>query len=137
MDADYPAAHSMDTTWFAVDAKGQVAMFFTGDNGPLPQRFGGDLQDALHTLYWPDDPDALHWSEDLAREVGLYYYDFPDQWFHPVGPYVRVVVPARPLHVDQLPPALRQQCRIVVFEQVDFAAAEHVQPTEFFPCTYW
>jgi len=31
-----PAAHSMDTTWFAVDADGYVGVFDTGEDGGLP-----------------------------------------------------------------------------------------------------
>jgi hypothetical protein len=34
---DYPAAHSMDTYWFAVDADGNVAMFDTGEGGAVPE----------------------------------------------------------------------------------------------------
>jgi hypothetical protein len=33
---DYPAAHSMDTEWFAVDREGNVAMFDTGECGQVP-----------------------------------------------------------------------------------------------------
>lgn len=33
---DYPAAHSMDSTWFAVDADGEVAVFDTGEGGCAP-----------------------------------------------------------------------------------------------------
>jgi len=33
---DHPAAHSMDSTWFAVDDDGQVAVFDTGEGGALP-----------------------------------------------------------------------------------------------------
>ena len=33
---DYPAAHSMDTMWFAVDADGHVAAFDTGEGGGVP-----------------------------------------------------------------------------------------------------
>ena len=36
MEPDYPAAHSMDTTFFAVDADGRVAIFTTGENGHVP-----------------------------------------------------------------------------------------------------
>ena len=35
-DCDYPAAHSMDTTWFAVDRDGFVAMLVTNEEGALP-----------------------------------------------------------------------------------------------------
>ncbi len=33
---DYPAAHSMDSAWFAVDADGNIARFDTGENGAVP-----------------------------------------------------------------------------------------------------
>ncbi|MFO0928265.1 MAG: hypothetical protein U0736_14705 [Gemmataceae bacterium] len=43
MDADYPAAHSMDTVWFAVDADGHVAVFRTGEAGAVPlEAYAGD-----------------------------------------------------------------------------------------------
>ncbi len=34
---DYPAAHSMDTTWFAVDRDGHVAAFESGEAGAVPK----------------------------------------------------------------------------------------------------
>lgn len=36
---DYPAAHSMDTTWFAVDQDGHVGIFESGENGAVPKQF--------------------------------------------------------------------------------------------------
>jgi hypothetical protein len=33
---DFPAAHSMDTEWFAVDEAGRVVRFYTWENGALP-----------------------------------------------------------------------------------------------------
>jgi hypothetical protein len=33
---DFPAAHSMDTTWFAVDRDGRVAAFDSGEAGAVP-----------------------------------------------------------------------------------------------------
>ncbi len=33
---DFPAAHSMDTTWFAVDRDGRVAAFESGEAGAVP-----------------------------------------------------------------------------------------------------
>ncbi len=35
-NADFPAAHSMDTTWYAVDADGVVAVFDSGEAGAVP-----------------------------------------------------------------------------------------------------
>lgn len=40
--ADFPAAHSMDTDWFAVDADGNVGMFNSCEGGAVP-RFNEDF----------------------------------------------------------------------------------------------
>ena len=44
---DFPAAHSMDTTWFAIDRDGHVAVFETGEAGCVPTDgyLGEDLPD--------------------------------------------------------------------------------------------
>ena len=34
--ADHPAAHSMDTHWFAVDSQGRVGVFDSGEDGAVP-----------------------------------------------------------------------------------------------------
>lgn len=34
---DFPAAHSMDTEWFAVDANGNLAIFDSGEGGAVPE----------------------------------------------------------------------------------------------------
>jgi len=46
-EGDFPAAHSMDSAWFAVDADGHVASFDTGENGAVPYGAapgGGNLE---------------------------------------------------------------------------------------------
>src|SRR4051812_19830180 len=52
MDADFPAAHSMDTMWFAVDKDGRVACFDSGEAGAVPTNaFAGDpAYEALRRL---------------------------------------------------------------------------------------
>jgi hypothetical protein len=43
MEADFPAAHSMDTVWFAIDRDGHVACFDSGEAGAVPsEAFAGD-----------------------------------------------------------------------------------------------
>lgn len=37
MNENYPAAHSMDTDWFAVDEDGHVALFDSGEPGAVPK----------------------------------------------------------------------------------------------------
>lgn len=44
MDADFPAAHSMDAAWYAVDKCGHVARFDTGEAGAVPE-FAGDPEE--------------------------------------------------------------------------------------------
>jgi hypothetical protein len=39
---DIPAAHSMDTEWFAIDADGHVGVFVTGEDGAVPETFTGE-----------------------------------------------------------------------------------------------
>jgi hypothetical protein len=41
MDIDYSAAHSMDSTWFAVDKNGNVAVFETCEGGAMPENAAG------------------------------------------------------------------------------------------------
>jgi hypothetical protein len=36
---DYPAAHSMDTNWFAVDADGNIGYFDSGEGGAVPTSY--------------------------------------------------------------------------------------------------
>jgi hypothetical protein len=36
MDADFPAAHSMDSCWFGVDKDGRIGFFDTGEAGARP-----------------------------------------------------------------------------------------------------
>lgn len=57
-DRDFPAAHSMDTSWFAIDADGVVAHFDTGEDGALP----------IHAAHGPgaDDPSFDHEALEVA-----------------------------------------------------------------------
>ena len=43
MNTDFPAAHSMDTTWFAVDRDGHVGYFDSGEAGAVP--LAGEVED--------------------------------------------------------------------------------------------
>lgn len=58
-DVDYPAAHSMDTDWFALDQHGNVGLFSTSDWGavPLNANISEDLLSVLRVAclsaaYW-------------------------------------------------------------------------------------
>ena len=77
--SEFSAAHSMDTTWFAVDADGCVGVFDTSEGGALPNAAAsgggaGDpsfdtfpLEAALLAAALVDDPELLaEWRTEPA-----------------------------------------------------------------------
>jgi hypothetical protein len=136
---DYPAAHSMDTHWFAVDERGQVAVFATGEDGHVPKMASGDDGDLfrLASLYRAaEDKDEDRVEEQDAELLGMYFYDYSYGIFEPIEAYRRSQVPKVPLHIDQLPPDFRAMCISVKFP-FRFDETDTVQPLESFPCVYW
>lgn len=61
--ADYPAAHSTDTWWFAVDRDGHVAFFDSGEEGCVPNQVyelgEGDGLEELSAYADPREPGEL------------------------------------------------------------------------------
>jgi hypothetical protein len=225
MKADFPAAHSMDTTWFAVDRDGHVASFSSGEAGAVPSQAAAaeGTGEALHQLaqtlphggvvydlqgrFLPGGRAAsfdhmgtlglnypllmfLESAEPLQEEIaagravpvsanegvaflltgvsgatlqrlhdsgacracsyhfnldadgpsleelGLYNYrHLTENWIS--GPYGRQQLPTQPLHVDQLPPALRNQLKQIRFDTLSFGDTPHIQPVEHTPCESW
>jgi len=226
MDADFPAAHSMDSAWFAVDRDGHVAYFSTHEAGAMPEvGVAGDsayeLLDRLaaagppagEVIYDPrghempsgkpaglaglplmaqeypllmfvsslaplqsdieagratpvrategyavvlprltaeqarrlqDSGVVRSWTFHFPREgdradpptMGLFEYGhLCENWIS--GPYGRERIPARPLHIDQLPPGLRQSLKEATLPDVSFAETVHIQPAEHWPCGSW
>jgi hypothetical protein len=217
MENDFPAAHSMDAVWFAVDDEGHIGRFFSSESGAVPLQaadVSGRQQEQLvqmlprgqavedlkgrliadkgkpsHCSYaLPDDPllmfvnsadglrseieagratqvqaldglafillgtsreeyDRLHaagvcrgcfWGtlpnsqEPSPAEVGL--FSFQHAGSNDLSyPYVRQSVPAKPLHVDQLPPQLRKAVKRVVLP-LRFTDTLRIQPVELVPC---
>jgi hypothetical protein len=76
MDADFPAAHSMDTCWFAVDRDGHVGYFDTGEAGARP----------FDALFEEDPSDVLEELQQLTPR-GEVVYHLPG--FLPPGPLGR------------------------------------------------
>jgi hypothetical protein len=65
------AAHSMDTSWFAVDDEGHVAVFDSGEAGAVPEVFlethGHQYDtDELHELLLEGDPRPIYDVSDLC-----------------------------------------------------------------------
>lgn len=121
MDTDFPAAHSMDTAWYAVDRDGHVGIFVTGSEGALPEAAAA-----------ADDESLPRLPSEFQGALFVYSYETEDTFF--VYPYERRGVPPEPVHIDQLPPQLREAYGRLRLDSVSFAEAEHVQPWEFGPC---
>lgn len=45
---DWPAAHSMDTAWYAVDADGNIGRFETGEAGAMPHEAANEAEGAFN-----------------------------------------------------------------------------------------
>jgi hypothetical protein len=66
---------------------------------------------------------------------GFYQYSHTcENWIS--GPYGRIGVPANPVHVDQLPPQLRNNLKSVTFD-VSFAETPYIQPAADHQCASW
>ncbi len=223
MELDYPAAHSMDTRWYAIDRDGHVASFYSGEAGAVPMaatvieneyhmleqlrelvpvgsvlfdpagRCQPGREDAIPRAWTGDYPVLLFLSslqpatadlesgravevaategkavllsslseEELNRyhalpefrgshnlffiqggrphelaQHGLYEYNhLTENWIS--GPYGREAVPAQPLHIDQLPPALRQTLARFRLDKIRFADTLYFQPVEHTECISW
>jgi hypothetical protein len=136
MDADFPAAHSMDTAWYAVDKDGYVAYFESGEGGAVPRAATQlDPEDLFAKLGRPYDPEVDDDWNDVLAELGFFVYSTADEMDQILGElYVRDEVPERPMHLDQLPPAVRAAVGAMCFEEIDFANTETFQPIEHTEC---
>src|SRR5262245_12324034 len=78
---NYPAAHSMDSTWWAVDGQGFIARVDTGEAGAMPAAAGEshDEEDVWAQLAAAGTP---FYCDDLfAKADGkLYLRDFRKTW---------------------------------------------------------
>lgn len=117
---DYPAAHSMDTSWFAVDEAGRVAIFDSGEDGAVPLAalsLGGAAEaDAEATQIY----DLLAPERELDDEDGPFFRYYNGDYGDP-GRYVRSDhAPASPATVVTLPVGLRER---MLRLPVDFTTA--------------
>jgi hypothetical protein len=226
MTNDFPAAHSMDTCFFAIDRDGHVACFDSHESGAVPvHALTGPPDTVRHQLFTLPHVEVLFdplghmlprpvtlitshrgsWgvpapiimflnsldpvradiaegravqlpasegvavafrqlSEDRANQLhdsgvclvcswhivdrgteeffgdwatrGLFYYaHLTENWIS--GPYGRQRNPTQPLHIDQLPPHVREALQAMRFESLCFADTPHIQPIEHAPCKSW
>jgi hypothetical protein len=138
MDADFPAAHSMDTVWYAVDADGHVAYFHSGENGCVPV-IAGTNDDAVRAWLRTQIPGAtsdeeFYPEEGDYAEGGLFTYgsEAGVGWY--VAGYKKGRSPEVPLHIDQVSPAVRAVFKQLHIDGIRFADSSRLQPLEFGPC---
>jgi hypothetical protein len=141
MEADYPAAHSMDTTWFAVDRDGHVGMFFSGESGAVPEGVSGGVSREFFELVEGAETEAEFYvgaAAAGAARLGLFYYSYDDFSEFPFQRgYPLEGRPDEPLHVDRLPPRSRSLAKQIRFDRVSFPDAKRVQPVEHIACLFW
>jgi hypothetical protein len=149
MEPDFPAAHSMDTTWFAVDGEGHVGVFFSAEDGPVPTGpvQNADLFDVLRQFgEWPAQEEGEEWwpeqedhemAQEQAADFGFFVYEYIGDFTSLVLPYTMTVEPCDPIHVDQLPPGVRKLFMQVRLEEAQFPSGETLQPVEYVKCFFY
>ena len=80
-------------------------------------------------------PEMEEYSPDLAARGLFSYSHLTENWIS--GPYGRVRRPVQPIHVDQLPPRLRDAVKAMRFDTLSFAETPHIQPVEHTECFSW
>lgn len=131
----------MDTTWFAVDDEGRVAVFESEESGGHPEVVQPISLAAEALVYEALLPRTLHVIEHdpyetLARldelpgpsNRGFYHFVHGRDYAGAAYYYQRVARPLQPLHIDQLPREIRAEC--FRFEGVRFEAHPIVQPLD-------
>ena len=144
---DYPAAHSMDTTWFAVDENGEIGRFETGGCGSAPLLEGMEppsLEEKLRSHYtkayaYEDQYLAV---EDYLREQGYDDGDdenenriMPIHEYEPHGEsnslYYWRCSPQKALTWDELPKHLQNGRHLLRLKDYDFRSREPIDPYEY------
>lgn len=146
---DYPAAHSMDSMWFAVDENGEVGAFDTGSDGDcpifesIPQPASGTrTAEAQHSKefkrYWEfrDELCDVLFGHDPARKrvpgeaLGRVFHTYEPResaW----GPYFWRSSPTQPMRHADLPAGVRESIPFLKMEGVVFADREPLDPHDF------
>lgn len=127
----------MDTTWFAVDRDGHVAVFDSGEAGAVPiEGYTDDFAPILDELVKAAGGEELDWDERPERlaELGIYFYTH-EEWENALaGPYERRGTPDQPMPGHQVPRGLLT--RMVSFDG-RFADTEKLQPLEHWKSDAW
>ena len=152
---DFPAAHSMDSEWFAVDKDGFIAMLTTNEEGAMPMsEEQGDGTDQLNEIASAMGCTLAQdaWGSGQPESVGVYNFHWmlgegpnvdEDAWLDqeegdgPVMPYKREAVPEKPIRISDLPASIQRNLGKYVFKNISFKDCEWLQPALYVPCQFW
>lgn len=85
-----------------------------------------------HSL--PEGETRWEPAEEDAAERGFFIFEYIDSFQPFYHPYTRTWEPGEPLHVDQLPPAVRKRLKEATLADRTFAETPHIQPAEHWRC---
>ena len=125
-----------DWGWLACDREGQLALFVTGGQGPVPAQtldpsYPEDVEDHLIDLPTMSDVNRVtSWPDTEVPERGVFLYDWNDR----DDAYELVLAPYRPRTLDQLPPDLAEAARSIRFSKIAFADAWLIDVRGHMPC---
>lgn len=156
-EEDYPAAHSMDTTWFAVDKDGSVAMFRSEETGAVPCAHARDQTSGREFLAHIAKSRGQVLPRDFSRHnmadlLGIYVYscgmdnyptgdneELEEEEYREdvINPYELEAKPGTPLAVSDLPEFLQDEARHAMSYDGSFKDSPWLQPALQVPCQSW
>jgi hypothetical protein len=131
----------IDASWLATDAIGQVALFTTGGEGPVPDSALESVEFAeglLHSIPETSNFDlftTVPRPDDFIAfaKRGLFSYDWSDVHRtnqESIGGYELQARPSCPIKVSSLPPSLKAMATATMLSGVTFGLPI-VAPSEF------
>jgi hypothetical protein len=129
----YGEFEGIDAAWLAVDALGQVAIFTTAGEGPIPETALASVETVEKSVWSFAEVSGyeLHTSAKRPDDFiafakrGLFAYDWSDA--HRVaskclGGYELQAQPSSPLHLAQLPALLQAPASATLLSGVKFGS---------------
>lgn len=134
---DWPAAHSMDTAWYAVDADGHIGRFETGEAGALPHGAANETEGAFNVggLHLAARRVTGASAEHGDPPTGVFLYESRD--FGVPGAYTRSRAPEKTVKFEDLDPETQAAVGAVRLgakfaDAVELQLADHLDEEEVF-----
>lgn len=132
--ADSRKLQGVDAAWLAVDASGQLALFTTGGEGPVPEGAIPSIESAEESVLALPEISGVDLLVALARpddfiafaKRGLFAYDWSDvhrTTRQSLGGYELQARPYRPLLLTDLPEPVRAMAAATKLSGVAFGTS--------------